>query len=95
MLLTGYGAYGIASEALFSLPATVLVDAGFRYAIAHVRGGSEKGRRWFLEGRRMRKRNSMTDFIACAQHLLDTGRAAPGRSWRMAFPQAGCWSAAP
>lgn len=79
VLLTGYGAYGIASEALFSLPATVLVDAGFRYAIAHVRGGSEKGKRWFLEGRRMRKRNSMTDFIACAQHLLDTGRAAPGQ----------------
>ncbi|ETF02970.1 peptidase S9 [Advenella kashmirensis W13003] len=73
LLLTGYGAYGISSEPAFSLPATVLVDAGFRYAIAHVRGGSEKGRRWFLEGRAMKKKNSMTDFIACANHLVQTG----------------------
>ncbi len=79
LLLTGYGAYGVSCDPLFSLPATVLVDAGFRYAIAHVRGGSEKGRRWFLEGRRMKKRNSMTDFIACARRLVETGHAAPGR----------------
>ncbi|NYT22924.1 S9 family peptidase [Alcaligenaceae bacterium] len=79
LLLTGYGAYGIAREPLFSLPATVLVDAGFRYAIAHVRGGSEKGRRWYQDGCREKKRNSMTDFIACARHLLDIGHAAPGR----------------
>ncbi|WP_298013798.1 prolyl oligopeptidase family serine peptidase [uncultured Castellaniella sp.] len=79
LLLTGYGAYGIASEPIFSLPATVLVDAGFRYAIAHVRGGSEKGGRWYRDGCRDRKRNSMTDFIACARHLLDIGHAAPGR----------------
>ena len=79
LLLTGYGAYGIASEARFSLPATVLVDAGFRYAIAHVRGGSEKGARWYRDGCRMNKRNSMTDFIACAQHLQDIGHAAPGK----------------
>jgi oligopeptidase B len=77
LLLTGYGAYGISSEPLFSLPATVLVDAGFRYAIAHVRGGSEKGQRWFLEGRRMKKRNSMTDFIACARHLCEIGYTRP------------------
>lgn len=75
LLLTGYGAYGISSEPVFSLPATVLVDAGFRYAIAHVRGGSEKGRRWFLEGRAMKKKNSMTDFIACANHLIEAGYA--------------------
>lgn len=79
LLLTGYGAYGFSSEPSFSLPATALVDTGFRYAIAHVRGGSEKGRRWFLEGRRFQKRNSMTDFIACAKHLRDTGRAEPGK----------------
>lgn len=78
LLLTGYGAYGIASEPVFSLPATVLVDAGFRYAIAHVRGGSEKGWRWYQDGCREKKRNSMTDFIACARHLLDIGYAAPG-----------------
>jgi len=75
LLLTGYGAYGISSDPLFSLPATVLVDAGWRFAIAHVRGGSEKGKRWFLEGRRLQKRNSMTDFIACGHHLHDIGYA--------------------
>lgn len=79
LLLTGYGAYGFSSDPLFSLPATVLVDAGWRHAIAHVRGGSEKGRRWFLDGRRFHKRNSMTDFIACARHLCDIGYAQPGR----------------
>ncbi len=78
LLLTGYGAYGISSDPLFSLPATVLVDAGWRYAIAHVRGGSEKGQRWFLEGKRFQKRNSMTDFIACARHLCEIGQARPG-----------------
>ncbi|MEB2401584.1 MAG: prolyl oligopeptidase family serine peptidase [Alcaligenaceae bacterium] len=78
LLLTGYGAYGISFEPRFSLAATVLVDAGFRYAIAHVRGGSEQGRRWYQDGCRDKKRNSMTDFIACARHLRDIGYAAPG-----------------
>lgn len=79
LLLTGYGAYGISCEPSFSLPATVLVDGGFRYAIAHVRGGSEKGRYWYQDGCREKKRNSMTDFIACARHLLDIGYTAPGK----------------
>ncbi|CAM5199737.1 Oligopeptidase B OS=Castellaniella defragrans OX=75697 GN=HNR28_002482 PE=4 SV=1 [Castellaniella defragrans] len=79
VLLTGYGAYGIAREPVFSWPAVALVDAGFRYAIAHVRGGSEKGWRWYQDGCREKKRNSMTDFIACAHHLLDIGYAAPGK----------------
>lgn len=79
VLLAGYGAYGIAFEPGFSLPATVLVDAGFRYAIAHVRGGSEKGWRWYQDACREKKRNSMTDFIACARHLLETGHAATGK----------------
>ena len=79
VLLTGYGAYGIAREPDFSWPAAVLVEAGFRYAIAHVRGGSEKGARWYREGCRAHKRHSMTDFIACAQHLVRIGYAAPGR----------------
>lgn len=79
LLLSGYGAYGVACEPVFSMPATVLVDAGFRYALAHVRGGSDKGMQWYRDGCRVHKRNSMTDFIACAQHLLDSGHAAPGR----------------
>lgn len=79
LLLTGYGAYGIAREPDFSWPAAVLADVGFRYAIAHVRGGSEKGARWYRDGCRERKGHSMTDFIACARHLVATGHAAPGR----------------
>ncbi|WP_277980271.1 prolyl oligopeptidase family serine peptidase [Sphingomonas phyllosphaerae] len=79
LLLYGYGAYGVSSEALFDVAPTVLVEQGWNYAIAHVRGGAEKGRRWFLDGRRHHKRNSFTDFIACAQHLAATGHAARGR----------------
>ncbi len=71
LLLYGYGAYGVSSEPEFSVPVSVLVDQGWRYAIAHVRGGSEKGRRWFLDGRALSKRNSFTDFIACAEFLSD------------------------
>lgn len=78
LLLYGYGAYGVNSDPLFSIPALALVDKGWRYAIAHVRGGSEKGRRWFLGGRKFTKRNSFTDFIACAEYLNATGHAAEG-----------------
>ncbi|MBB6504564.1 oligopeptidase B [Sphingomonas endophytica] len=79
LLLYGYGAYGVSSEALFDVAPTVLVDRGWNYAIAHVRGGSEKGRLWFLDGRRHRKHNSFGDFVACARHLADTGHAARDR----------------
>lgn len=77
LLLTGYGAYGIAHEASFSLPALAWADAGYRYAIAHVRGGSEKGHGWYQGGCREHKRNSLTDFIACAQHLQRLGYSTP------------------
>ena len=77
LLLTGYGAYGIAYEPGFSLPALAWVDAGYRFAIAHVRGGSEKGYDWYQGGCREHKRNSMTDFIACAQHLHALGLSTP------------------
>lgn len=79
LLLYGYGAYGVSSDPVFSLPVTTLLDQGWRFAIAHVRGGSEKGRRWFLDGRRFAKRNSMTDFVACAQALCRDGYSAPKR----------------
>ena len=79
LLVYGYGAYGISSEAGFSVPVTALVDRGWAYAIAHVRGGSEKGRRWFLDGRRFAKRNSFTDFNACTDHLVTLGYGGPGR----------------
>jgi oligopeptidase B len=76
LLLYGYGAYGVSSEALFDVAPTVLVERGWSYAIAHVRGGSEKGRRWFLDGRLHAKHNSFGDFVACAQHLIAERHAA-------------------
>lgn len=79
LLQYGYGAYGISSDPEFSIPALALVDRGWRYAIAHVRGGSEKGRQWFLGGRKFTKRNSFTDFVACAEYLADQGYTARGR----------------
>ncbi|MEP7243160.1 MAG: S9 family peptidase [Gammaproteobacteria bacterium] len=71
LLLYAYGSYGVPSEAEFSVPNLTLVDQGWIYAIAHVRGGSEKGRGWFLDGRRFKKKNTFTDFIACADYLCE------------------------
>lgn len=79
LLLYAYGSYGVSSEAEFSIPAVALVEQGFVYAIAHVRGGSEKGRRWFLEGRKFQKANTFTDYIACAEHLIGQGYSARKR----------------
>jgi oligopeptidase B len=79
LLLYGYGAYGIAMEASFSIRQLSLVDRGWAFAIAHVRGGSDKGYGWFLDGRKDKKPNTFTDFIACAEHLADLGYGARGR----------------
>ena len=79
LLQYGYGSYGVPSDPDFSIPVLALVDRGWRYAIAHVRGGSEKGRRWFLDGRKFTKRNSFTDFIACAEYLAGEGYTAKGK----------------
>lgn len=79
LLQYGYGAYGVSTEAEFSIPVLSLVDRGWIYAIAHVRGGSEKGRGWFLDGRRFHKRNSFTDFNAVADHLIAQNYVTRGR----------------
>jgi len=73
MLLTGYGAYGYPHDVHFSSTRLSLLDRGVIYAVAHVRGGGELGKRWHDEGRMLNKRNSFTDFIACAEHLIDSG----------------------
>jgi oligopeptidase B len=78
-LLYGYGAYGISMPAGFSTNALSLVDRGFVYAIAHVRGGTEKGWRWYREGKLAKKPNSFSDFIAAADHLVDRRYTAKGR----------------
>ena len=79
MLLYGYGAYGIPMEPNFSIRNLSLVDRGWIWATAHVRGGSEKGWGWFLDGRGPKKTNTFTDFIACAEHLVAGGYGQAGR----------------
>ncbi len=78
-LLYGYGAYGISIPAAFSTNRLSLVDRGFVYAIAHIRGGMERGYRWYSEGRAFRKKNTFTDFIAAAEHLIAERYTARGR----------------
>jgi oligopeptidase B len=68
-LLYGYGAYGLTIPAAFSTNRLSLVDRGFVFAIAHVRGGTDKGWRWYREGKLARKINTFTDFIVAAEHL--------------------------
>jgi oligopeptidase B len=77
-LLYGYGAYEACSWPEFSLPVISLLDRGFVYAVAHIRGGGEGGRTWWLDGRLDRKRNTFTDFIAVADALAADGWADPG-----------------
>ena len=69
-LLYGYGSYGIAIPASFNTNCLSLVDRGFVYAIAHIRGGKDKGYGWYEDGKRDRKQNTFTDFIAAARHLV-------------------------
>jgi oligopeptidase B len=78
LLLYGYGAYGLAIPASFNTNALSLVDRGFIYAIAHVRGGKDKGYRWYKEGKREKKINSFTDFIAAGEFLAAEGYTSWG-----------------
>ena len=79
MLLTGYGAYGLPYPVTFSTSRLSLLDRGVTVAIAHVRGGGEMGKRWHDEGRMLNKRNTFTDFIAAADHLVAERYAARDR----------------
>lgn len=79
LLLEGYGAYGSSFEPDFSSTRLSLLDRGFVYAIAHVRGGEELGRAWYDAGRLQHKRNTFTDFIACAEQLAAQGYGDPQR----------------
>lgn len=78
-LLYGYGAYGTPISAAFSLSRLSLADRGVVCAVAHVRGGSDKGFGWYLDGKLENKTNSFRDFIACARRLVDLRVCAPGR----------------
>lgn len=78
MHLYAYGAYGMGMPPGFSTARLSLVDRGFAYAIAHIRGGDEMGRDWYEAGKLMARRNTFNDFIDCARFLEDEGYAAPG-----------------
>jgi oligopeptidase B len=78
-LIYGYGAYEISVDPYFSVARLSLLDRGFVYAIAHVRGGGEMGRHWYDQGKMEHKVNTFTDFVACADHLVDSGWVAPDR----------------
>ncbi len=77
LLLYGYGAYGISSDPIFNSARLSLLDRGFVYAIAHVRGGEDLGRPWYDAGRLLEKENSFADYLASAEHLIRTGYADP------------------
>jgi len=78
-LLYGYGSYELAIDPTFSSSRLNLLERGFVFAIAHIRGGGEMGRRWYEQGRLEHKRNTFIDFIACAEHLVATGWTSPER----------------
>jgi oligopeptidase B len=79
LLLYGYGAYEFSLDPRFSPYRLSLLDRGVAFAIAHVRGGGELGRRWYENGKLEHKPNTFTDLIACAEHLISEGWAAPDR----------------
>ena len=79
LLLYGYGAYEASNDPMFDPARLSLLDRGFAFAIAHVRGGGEMGRMWYEEGRLLHKRNTFDDFIACADHLVGEGFTTPRR----------------
>lgn len=78
-LLYGYGSYEIPVNPFFSISRLSLLERGFVYAIAHVRGGGELGRAWYDGGKELAKQNTFTDFVACARHLVADGHVAPDR----------------
>ena len=83
LLLYGYGAYGLSIDASFASPRLSLVDRGFVFAIAHVRGGQEMGRQWYEDGKLLKKKNTFTDFVACAEFLMSEKFTSPERLFAM------------
>jgi oligopeptidase B len=77
ILIDGYGSYGLINDPSFNAYVISLLDRGFVYAIAHIRGGSEMGRQWYLDSKLLRKKNTFYDFIDCTEHLAKTGMADP------------------
>ena len=83
LLLYGYGSYGASMDATFSSPRLSLIDRGFIYVIAHVRGGQELGREWYEDGKLLHKKNTFTDFIDCGRFLVDQNYTTPDKMFAM------------
>jgi oligopeptidase B len=79
LFVYGYGAYGYAIPPSFSTSRLSLVDRGFAYAIAHIRGGDDLGYQWFLDGKLRKRNNTFNDFVDVTKGLIDAGYAKPGR----------------
>ncbi len=75
-IIDGYGAYGYSNDVYFALHRLSLLNRGFVYAFAHIRGGEEMGRKWYEEGKLLKKKNTFTDFIACSEQLIADGYSA-------------------
>ncbi len=83
LLLYGYGSYGHSLDATFSSNRISLLDRGFAFAIAHIRGGQEMGRQWYEDGKMFKKKNTFTDFIDCATYLIKGNYTNPGQLYAM------------
>lgn len=83
LVLYGYGSYGITIDPYFRSDRLSLLDRGFVYAIAHVRGGQINGRQWYEDGKLLKKKNTFTDFIACGRYLVDRKYTSPDRLYAM------------
>ena len=83
LLLYAYGSYGHSMDPYFSSVRLSLLNRGFVYAIAHIRGGEEMGRHWYEEGKLFNKKNTFTDFIACGKHLVKEKYSAPDELYAM------------
>ncbi|MEQ7873754.1 S9 family peptidase [Sphingomonas sp. ASV193] len=79
LFVYGYGAYGYAIPPSFSVTRLSLVDRGFAFAIAHIRGGDDLGYQWFLDGKLTKRENAFNDFVDVTRGLIDAGYAKPGR----------------
>jgi oligopeptidase B len=78
-VIYGYGAYESSMDPWFSIPRLSLLDRGVVFAIAHIRGGGELGRRWYEDGKLLAKKNTFSDFVACARHLVKSGWTSADR----------------
>lgn len=83
LILYGYGSYGSSMDPYFSSVRLSLLDRGFVYAIAHIRGGEEMGRQWYEDGKLLKKKNTFTDFISCGEFLVEENFTSSGKMFAM------------